>query len=1379
MAGNIEIKREALLPSLVIRGCEYESKVRKPYKPPAQDARIARKLGLTDESKTTRVLGINRRAMNYTVSSAFKELTPFMPPVLPNLVPKEPVKPVGPPQPTPFTLPPDFKPLVVWEPSEEDVAANPDLKFTKIEVPPRICRWLRPHQREGVQFLTECVLHQRDFEGAGAILADDMGLGKTLQSVSLIYTMLTQGFLEGKPVCEKVIVCCPTSLVSNWKNEFLKWIGPNVIKVVALSDAAKDGVEAGIDEYLDPRKGVQVMVISYDTFRRHARRIYKRGCDLLVCDEAHRLKNAQTLTYVALHKLECRRRVLLSGTPMQNDLSEFFSMVDFTNPGVLGDERKFNRHFQSHILRGREPDATEKERAKGNERAIELSKLVNQFILRRTNVLLSKLLPPKVIQVVCCAMTPLQRSIYKHLTEQTAVQQMIADAEEEEDDGFIGGGGGGGGRRGGNKGVQVLPLIGLLKALCNHPKLVYDARNQSKVPGVGPELDKLFPPDFERTGYLPRHSGKMAALDRLLCSVRAATDDKWVLVSNYTQTLDMFETMCKYRGWGYVRLDGSTNIKKRQSLVDELTAKGNNIYVFLLSSKAGGCGLNLIGANRLVLFDPDWNPAVDKQAAARVWRDGQKKRCFVYRFLAANSIEEKVYQRQLSKEGLADVMGGNNTEAQVSKEDLRDLFTLEEEDPDCPSNTHETLDCTCLEKLKYPPTEEDLKRMDGGAGGGKLRGGKDDDDEEDDSSKSQDSTCSDPEGAAAIKALRKKREHEAYLSRPRLLWGQRGSPAEEDLANWAHHYTVQTVPDPMFRLTHSSSFVEPQGKDSNAMMQLMKSALPAVGIRQSTRVRVPLSNVGLNSMAKYAGEENVNPKTATANSTAVILAPPTTTTATTTTTAGNTTPNVTKPSPQVRKVGLSPGAAAASNAPNLHPNAPVRPNANKFEPVAFVFSCEVSGKPITGPVEEACKKASCIVSDTIPMTPRQLKKAQALAEAKSMRTEQEAAREAARAIERAAAGGEKLLDDSDDEGGGGAGDSAALVSIESKPLESEKKEQPSVTLGPKSRLPSYVVPKPPTPVPTPAEVAAADAAAVTAAGGKKGKGKGKGKGKADNATDGTPSSSSSSSGVGKPRAASTVTNLNEGAADDSDDDEEEDGAATATNAEASNASSATAATAAGVVSLESDSEDTDVKDGGDDSDVVDITPTSAPVTSVTSVTSAAAAKPGSSKSGPKKRRSNSSVASDSDDITQTSDAVSGVIGTGAVAKKRVGRPPNPDKKSSSQSKAGADGDSATKKPAAKKSSSSTKSSSTSSVSYSQRSQHEEEECLAAELAAVGGMLDVEGVDDASLALIHQLQEEDMLGRGGRRTSAAPASSVSLGAPRSSLSMLRGKTSAWM
>lgn len=132
----------------------------------------------------------------------------------------------------------------------------------------------------------------------------------------------------------------------------------------------------------------------------------------------------------------------------------------------------------------------------------------------------------------------------------------------------------------------------------------------------------------------PEYGAKLALLDVMLAGIKTNTDDKIVLVSNYTQTLDLFERLCRKRGYNYVRLDGSMSIKKRYKVVDAFNRDDSDQFVFMLSSKAGGCGLNLIGANRLVMFDPDWNPANDDQAMARVWRDGQKKVCFVYRMLA-------------------------------------------------------------------------------------------------------------------------------------------------------------------------------------------------------------------------------------------------------------------------------------------------------------------------------------------------------------------------------------------------------------------------------------------------------------------------------------------------------------------------------------------------------------------------------------------------------------------------------------------------------------------------------------------------------------------------------------------------------------------------
>ena len=188
--------------------------------------------------------------------------------------------------------------------------------------------------------------------------------------------------------------------------------------------------------------------------------------------------------------------------------------------------------------------------------------------------------------------------------------------------------------------------------------------------------------------------------------MRAAGNERIVVVSNYTQTLDMISNLGLTRGWPAVRLDGSTNVAKRQKMVDVFNDPTSVSFAFLLSSKAGGCGINLIGANRLVLFDPDWNPAVDKQAAARVWREGQKRRCFIYRFVSTGTIEEKIFMRQLSKEGLQSIVDDKEEVNSLSSKDLRQLFRFDEETV---SDTHKKLACTrCpVEALKSKPQTDD------------------------------------------------------------------------------------------------------------------------------------------------------------------------------------------------------------------------------------------------------------------------------------------------------------------------------------------------------------------------------------------------------------------------------------------------------------------------------------------------------------------------------------------------------------------------------------------------------------------------------------------------------------------------------------------------
>ena len=288
---------------------------------------------------------------------------------------------------------------------------------------------LRQHQREGVSFLFDCI-HGKKGKGInGAILADDMGLGKTLQSIALLYTCLRQGIYRDRPTAKRAIVVCPTSLVNNWAAEIKKWLGER-IRPLALAEVSRDEAVRDITAFLSSNV-FPVLIISYETFRIHADRFHasEGSCDLLICDEAHRLKNEATLTTQALGKLKCLRRILLSGTPMQNDLDEFFAMVDFSNPGILGDVSHFRRKFAVPILTGREPSATDKQQRSGEEASNELSSIVNKFILRRTNSLLSQHLPPKLLQVVCVKMTELQKKIYLSFLNSVAVANVVAGSK--------------------------------------------------------------------------------------------------------------------------------------------------------------------------------------------------------------------------------------------------------------------------------------------------------------------------------------------------------------------------------------------------------------------------------------------------------------------------------------------------------------------------------------------------------------------------------------------------------------------------------------------------------------------------------------------------------------------------------------------------------------------------------------------------------------------------------------------------------------------------------------------------------------------------------------------------------------------------------------
>ncbi|KAJ5378596.1 DNA repair and recombination protein [Penicillium cosmopolitanum] len=526
-------------------------------------------------------------------------------------------------------------------------------QIVDVVVDPLLTKNLRQHQREGVRFLYECVMGMRDFNGEGAILADDMGLGKTLQTITLLWTLLKQNPIYGDaPVIQKALI------------EIRKWLGNERIGVFIMDDNRKRLTD------FTKGKAYSIMIVGYEKLRTVQEGLAKgSGVDIIIADEGHRLKTLQNKSGQAIQSLNAAKRVILSGTPIQNDLREFFAAVDLVNPGVLGTFKSFIREFETPIVRSRQPEATRKDIEKGESRGEELRELTSRFILRRTADVLAKYLPPKSEYVLFCNPTRAQANIYQAVLASPIFQTAMGNAE------------------------SALQLITILKKLCNSPSLL-SAKNSDKKPSetITALLESL-PPNLMRH-FSPSASAKVRVMDQILDSMSTKTSEKIVLVSNYTSTLNLLATLLTSLGLPFLRLDGSTPAQKRQPLVDDFNRlPAESCFAFLLSAKAGGTGLNLIGASRLILFDVDWNPATDIQAMARIHRDGQKNHCRIYRVILKGSLEEKIWQRQVTKLGLADsVMENKDSVSQFSTAELRDLFRLDEESL---CQTHDLLGCEC------------------------------------------------------------------------------------------------------------------------------------------------------------------------------------------------------------------------------------------------------------------------------------------------------------------------------------------------------------------------------------------------------------------------------------------------------------------------------------------------------------------------------------------------------------------------------------------------------------------------------------------------------------------------------------------------------------
>ena len=426
--------------------------------------------------------------------------------------------------------------------------------------------------------------------GFGALLADDMGLGKTVQTVAAV----TPGTL----------IVAPTSVIHAWTDHLRRFRPDLSVNLYRGSGRALDG-------------NADVTVTSYGLLRLDADELLQKHWQCVVLDEAQAIKNAQSQTAQAAHRLKAQTRIALTGTPVENHLGELWSLFLYLNPGLLGTVTEFQERFVQPIAKG---DSSMRE---------ELAARLRPFILRRTKQQVAPELPPKTDVVVTCELNTEERSLYDALLLSTR-KEVVALLEK------------------GGTVFSALEQLLRLRQLCCHAALV---------PGSG-------------------YRGVSSKLSLLTELLQCAIDEghRALVFSQWTSLLDFVEPELERIGVPFVRLDGGT--ADREGVVAQFQLDGGP-PVMLLSLKAGGTGLTLTAADHVFLLDPWWNPAVEKQAADRAHRIGQSKPVMVYRIITENSIEEKIAELQQSKRELLDaVLEGTGAASSLSKEDLLKLLEI-------------------------------------------------------------------------------------------------------------------------------------------------------------------------------------------------------------------------------------------------------------------------------------------------------------------------------------------------------------------------------------------------------------------------------------------------------------------------------------------------------------------------------------------------------------------------------------------------------------------------------------------------------------------------------------------------------------------------------
>ncbi|KAL0107362.1 hypothetical protein PUN28_015725 [Cardiocondyla obscurior] len=533
---------------------------------------------------------------------------------------------------------------------------------------------LAPYQMVGLNWLA--VLHAQNVNG---ILADEMGLGKTVQVIAFLTYLKEAGLLDEKDGPHLIVV--PSSTMENWLDELERW--SPTLKVVQYYGSQDERREMRMGWRNGDLDDVDILLTTYSLVcsTPEERRLFRvMPLNYVIFDEAHMLKNMSSIRYENLVRITAKHRILLTGTPLQNNLLELISLLIFVMPSLFAGKQSdlkslFSKNPKLGDKKNGEQPMFEREQVKNAK------EIMRPFVLRRLKVEVLRDLPNKKDEIIRCPLIEKQQSMYNKL-----VAQFSAQANEITD-------------------VNGTGMMMQLRKLANHPLLIRDYYDEEKLKAIASRLAKesgykqknpeyvfeelIWTSDYQinqltRTyksiaGFgLPQElipqSGKLRELDKLLPQMKEE-GHRVLIFSQFTMVLDVLEEYLSIRGHTFFRLDGNTPVPERQTLINEYT-HDPNIFIFLLSTKAGGLGINLTAADTVIIHDIDFNPYNDKQAEDRCHRVGQNKPVSIIRLLGENTIEENMYEIAQEKLHLEQQITGNEENENADKKSVLKLLKM-------------------------------------------------------------------------------------------------------------------------------------------------------------------------------------------------------------------------------------------------------------------------------------------------------------------------------------------------------------------------------------------------------------------------------------------------------------------------------------------------------------------------------------------------------------------------------------------------------------------------------------------------------------------------------------------------------------------------------